>query len=82
MIQDQKKNKDFSQISHKRLILLHEDQRCCYANMHDTGTGQDTGTGEAHGHFLMAKSSYLARLILAIPHRLSAQGSAVTQSWS
>ena len=40
------------------------------------------GTGEARGHSLMAKLSYLVRPILAIPHQLSAQGSAVTQSWS
>ena len=40
------------------------------------------GTGEAHGRLLMVKSRYLARPILAIPHQQSAQGSAVTQSWS
>ena len=35
-----------------------------------------------HLHVLMAKSSYLTRPILAIPHQLSTQGLAVTQSWS
>ena len=53
------------------------------ARVTDIGTVHaEYGTGQSSRSTLIAKSSYLARPIVAIPRQLSVHGSVVTRSWS